>query len=194
MGILRPEEADSAEVALISPQATSFKLSWVALQVVPEKFVATSLDAAHNTHLLNLATSTFAKLEHTPITHMGLVWRAHYQLPSEVEWHRLGDRLAPKEPWSGLLSSSKREGGFPGLRALVVEGQRENSPAEWIRVKVEPSSKVEQGLFIEIHEHYESPEDDPSSLASATVTHEWEPFLTFSSSLAERILSMDEEA
>lgn len=190
MDLIRADEADKATIQVISPQVSVFSLSWLTMQVVPEKFIAESLDAAHDQHLPVLVAGIYARLEHTPFSMMGLIWRGHYDLESEDHWHRLGDRLVPKNLWKEVLTSPIRE-GTPGLRTLVVEGTRPNGRGgKWVRAKIEPSVRIRNGVYVELHEHYDATErgDDAPSALIESLQNEWSGFLAESASIAQRIL------
>lgn len=193
--LIRRDEAGSATVDVISQQVTSFSISWLALQVLESRFQAESTDPAHHLHLLNLVEGIFANLDHTPFSKMGILRRAHYQLPSEDEWHTLGDRLAPKELWRSVMSSPIRE-DTPGLRTITIEGCREGSPAAWMRVKVEPSVKLSHGVYIEVYEHHDEEESggDAARILLGILHDGWERFLRDATSIADGVLSWTERS
>ena len=72
----------------------------------------------------------------------------HFKMPSEKDWHAVGHRLAPKEPWDDILEK-------PGMRTIVMEGVRPDEFKGNIRVRVEPSVRVDPGVFIQVNDHYE---------------------------------------
>lgn len=196
--LIRRDEADRATeegIEVISPQITSFSLDWAKIQVTPERFAAEALSAAQRLEIASLVAGIFGLLEHTPISAMGLHWRAHYKLRSEETWHLLGDKLAPKELWRDVLTSEIR-GGAPGLRTLVIEGRRESTSAEWTRIKIEPSVRVDCGVYIEVHEEFSDRE--PRSGAPAVLMDAlkdcWEEFLRDSSRMADKVLSWSQES
>lgn len=111
-----------------------------------------------------------------------------------VQWHALGDRLAPKDLWREVLTSPIRE-GTPGLRTLVVEGSRQATSARWIRIKIEPSVRLPNGIYLEAHEHYEEENEQPEEKVKAasvllnTLRSEWSNFLGDSLRIADQVLS-----
>jgi hypothetical protein len=194
MDLIRADEADAAKVDVISPQITSFSLEWAQIQVFPERFAAEATDGAHAVHVQNLVAGTFARLEHTPFSQMGLTWRAHFQMPSEEAWHALGDLLAPKAVWRKILTNTIRD-GTPGMRTLVIEGRRKRkSEAEWTRVKVEPSIRMPHGAYIEIHEEYgKAKATDQHSIEDAQrllgiLRSTWSDFISDAQALAVDVL------
>ena len=135
-------EAEKATDLIVSEQLTSFKVGSIRIQVMRERFSAVAENAAHFEVLRDLVAGVFKLLEHTPIRAMGVNRLAHYKVESEARWHAIGDALAPKQFWDGLLSYPKAPRKLPGMRSLTIEGLRPGSEAKSIRIKVEPSFQV----------------------------------------------------
>lgn len=144
--LIRKEEADSATIAMISPQVTSFSADWLDIQVLAERFQATTMDAAHYQALRDVVISTFQLLEHTPFWLMGMNRDMHFRVNSVEQWHQLGHILAPKVIWSPLLDQ-------PGLRSLMVQGAPSKQGDIQIvhNVRVEPSTRVSPGVYIQLN-------------------------------------------
>jgi hypothetical protein len=104
--------------------------------------------------LRDFVLGTFRILRHVPLKAMGLHWIAHFRSENEEEWHKVGHALAPKEFWNEVLTK-------PGLLNLTIQETR--SPGEWTNVVVEPSIKIQPGIYFEVHDHGESPSDSPGS-------------------------------
>lgn len=45
------------------------------------------------------------------------------------------------------------------MRNLIIQGQRQDEYKGHIQVKIEPSSKIQPGIFISINDHYEIQEE-----------------------------------
>ena len=95
----------------------------------------------------DLTLGSFHILQNTPIGIMGFNRNQHFKLPSEKEWHAIGDRLAPKEQWKQSLKT-------PGLRTLIMEEARTGDLTGYIRVRIEPSPRVHPGVSISVNDHY----------------------------------------
>lgn len=145
--LVRPQEADSAEVQLIHPEAAVMRLEWLQLHVVRDRFQATTIQSPYFEPLRDLVVGIFSLLNHTPLAALGINHEFHFRLDSEQQWHDLGDRLAPKHDW-GLLKT-------PGMRSLVIEGQRDDGFDGHVLVKVEPSRRFEHSIYVEVNDHYE---------------------------------------
>lgn len=135
----------------MSPEVSVFSIGWLGLEVTLDRFAARTTQIQHLESLRDLVLGTFGLLRHTPVKQMGINRLAHYRSPSEDEWHKLGHRLAPKEPWAGLLES-------PGMRRVSILGKRPDQYQGRITVTVEPSLKLRPGfgVYFEVNDHYEN--------------------------------------
>lgn len=145
--LIRPQEAESAEIQLIHPEAAIIQMEWLKLNVMRERFQVATVQSSYFEPLRDLVMGIFSLLSHTPLRALGINHEFHFRLDSEKKWHALGDHLAPKRDWT-LLNK-------PGLRSLVIEGQRDDGFDGYVRVKVEPSQRFEHSLYIEVNDHFE---------------------------------------
>jgi len=98
------------------------------------------------------------------LTALGINTERHFRVPSEEVWHEIGHRLAPKDKvWDGCLKA-------PGMRALLVEGARDDDAHGRILVKVEPSSRVQPGVFVMINDHFDA-KPSPDGPGSDLIEH-----------------------
>jgi hypothetical protein len=151
-GLIRDEEADSAEIKVIHHDLTDLSVGWLQLQVQPERFVAAAADAAHIKVLCDFVVGVFTILEHTPIRAMGLNRTMHYRMPSRESYVSFGDELAPKKIWKAFLDE-------PGLLSQTIQGKRPGKTSDYIRIKVEVSALLHQregayGVYFESNEHF----------------------------------------
>jgi hypothetical protein len=105
-GLLPPAEADAAEIKVLVPQICHFETERFIVQVTNTNFLAASKANTSSPPLRDLVIGAFFILEHTPATAIGLNREMHFQMESEERWHRLGDRLVPKEGWRGVLGDA----------------------------------------------------------------------------------------
>jgi hypothetical protein len=145
-------ESESAEIKLIHPQFCHFETERFIVQVSPERFAAFSKISTNSEPLRDLVLGTFFILEHTPVNGIGLNRQMHFQMESEADWHRLGDRLAPKDGWAEVLP------GRPGMLSLSISAEREAPAGSKVLVKVEPSVRLKAGAYFETNEHYDAAE------------------------------------
>ena len=187
-GLISEVEADSAKIDVVNPELTVFSLDWLNVQVITERFMASTSQSPSKEILRDFVIGTFAILEHTPIRLLGLNMDRHFSMESEEAWHEIGKRLAPPGPWEEGLEN-------PGMLSLTMMSPRTDDMEGAIRAKVEPSTKVQYGVFLNVNDHFKLSEPDkPTSTATTSVTiirDRWEDFLKRSDEIASSILGRD---
>lgn len=181
-GLLPFAEADTAEIKLLVPQVCHFETERFIVQVTNDRFLASSKASTSSAPLRDLINGTFFILEHTPATAIGLNREMHFQIDSEEEWHKLGDRLVPKEGWQGILE------GRVGMLSLDVTADKTDPPGAKINIKVQPSGRVKFGAYFLINEHYPAPEAKPLAGAMAVLRDRWEGAQLYATQIANHIL------
>ena len=118
--LLRSSEADDAEVDMVSSAWTAVRFAWFTLQVVGDRFTATTTDPAHYSALQECVSGTFELLEFTPIRAMGVNCEKHVRASPRGIWDPLEELLAPRDLWSAVLPGPPA----PTLQTLSVVGVR----------------------------------------------------------------------
>jgi hypothetical protein len=178
--LIRDEEAAVAEekLEIIHRDLTFFSVEWLTLKVNGDGFVLETLDPGKSHALRDLAIGTFTILEHTPIDAFGLNTHRHYRMEDEETWHAFGNHFAPKQSWRNIIRD-------PGMISLTINGTRENCSADGLQVKVEPSTQVHPGVFIQVNEHYQLNKDKEASQRDRmmkflrNLQESWDPFLSY---------------
>lgn len=160
--LIRDQESEQAKVNIIHETIVSFNLEWFHLDVEPNKFSAGTNQAPYLEIVRDLVIGTFRILKHTPIRMMGINLESHFKMKSEEDWHALGDRIAPKNLWDKVLDK-------PGLRNVTIEGKRPDGFLGNIGVRMEPSKRINPGIYIAINDHYEIKEPDTSLGCEETI-------------------------
>jgi hypothetical protein len=187
--LISSEEANSpsTKIEIIHKNATIFSTEWFLLQVTADRFSIETSDPAKSQPLRDLAVGTFRVLEHTPLTVFGLNWYGHFRMASHESWHAFGHHFAPKESWHAIMKE-------PGLRQLIIEGKRENCTAT-ISVAIEPSLKIDPGVFIRVNEQHDLGEPKEASSADRnrrfleTLQGSWSDFLGYGATVSRHLLS-----
>lgn len=181
--LIAPEEADAAEVQIISREVTQFSTDLFDIQVTSEQFIASTARAPRFEMLQDLVLGIFDRLRHTPIARMGLNRDAHFQMSSEPEWHSLGHRLVDPELWRSMLKS-------PGMRALVVQGERPDERSGSVFIRVEPSRQVHPGVYMQHNDHFEFGDSSQDATAAlAVLRQDWSTSLERAEKAFTRVLS-----
>jgi hypothetical protein len=155
-GAVRAKELEDISLEGVHPEATAFRAGWLEVQVTRDRCVLGTSELSSRQALFDFVINTFTLLSHTPVGAFGVNVGAHFRLHDEAKWNSLGDRLAPKDLWQGILDR-------PGLRTLTMEEPREekdNIPAGWFRIEVGPSIRVPVGLFTATNEHFDLSDKD----------------------------------
>jgi hypothetical protein len=185
-GLIPKEEEEIAKIELIHREIASFSTDWLHLQVTTDRFSATTTQSSFYEPLRDLVLGTFRLLRHTPILQMGINRDAHFRMASEEAWHAFGYKVAPKEPWAGILKE-------PGMRSLTIEGQRSDQLRGYIRVRVEPSVRVHPGVFLNVNDHYEAQNMETGRGCDEVIDildREWRTSLERSSKIAFSLLEV----
>jgi hypothetical protein len=181
-GLIRPEEGEEAKVQVISPQVTSFSTDWLSLVVTDERFHASTSDPSHYEPLRDLVLGIFILLEHTPFTRMGINRDMHFKMPSVDVWHSVGHLLAPKEIWREFLVN-------PGLNSLVIQGSVEQIPGARISMRVEPSARVQPGIYVGTNQHHEAKGADAAKQLMDILREKWVVSQDYAKSASGRLIN-----
>lgn len=182
--LLPTMEGADANVQVIGNDVCIFETDWFRLEVLSERWSLQSQATPAMEAIRDLALGTFTILRHTPITKMGLNTLGHFPLPTE-QYIRFGHVLAPKEElWDPILKS-------PATLTLTIQGERPDDYRGHIRVKVEPSSRVEYGVFIDTNEEFWTPDATPTSTnwAIDILRNEWENYRRRASNIRDHLLT-----
>lgn len=177
--LLPQTEVEAAKISVIVPQVCDFQTERFHIQVTTERFLALSNAVTNPATLKDLVLGTFFVLEHTPGRALGLNRQMHFPLASEELWHRVGDRLAPKDGWKGILKHR------PGMRSLTIEAAGEDGTK--ITVKVEPSPQLKFGVYFDTNEHYQAPKNAPMKTLMDIVRERWEDAYNYAAEIADHV-------
>lgn len=147
-GLIREIEAQEAKTEIIHTDITIFSLEWLKLEVTRERVNIGTEQEAYFEALTDFVIGTFRILKHTPASKMGINSALHFRLKSVNAWYEIGHKLAPKEPWEGILNN-------PGMLRVEMQETRSKGPKGFARVRVEPSNVCYPGIFVNVNDHYE---------------------------------------
>ncbi len=182
-GLIGKDDADSAREGdqgrsmIISRQVATFTTGWFTIQVLENQFSLTS-EGAFSPAFKDLAVGILQLVPHTPVTAVGLNFIGHFKLANEIDYHRVGDVLAPKDIWKSLCPDDA-----PGLASLSVRIQRgtRDEPLETKdekRITLQKSKKFKFGIYLAYNDHHDvSDVDDelrPAEHVAAIIDNQWE--------------------
>lgn len=199
-GLIGKDDADivrqgsQRESLIVSHQVAVFETKWFALQVLESQFSLTSKDAL-SPAFKDLAVGIFQLVPHTPITAVGLNFLAHFRLAGEQAWHKVGDRLAPKDIWQALYPNDS-----PGLQDVTIRIQRwtRGEPIKTRdekRISVQPSTKIKFGAFLTYNDHHDVSNGDedgprPGERVATVIDTQWESSWQDAVRVFDGVLSM----
>lgn len=185
--LIGDNEAESAEIQAITADIVIFTMDWIRVQVSRERFQIGTQQEPYYEMMRDVLVGTFTLLEHTPVHSMGINLDYHYRMPSTEAWHSFGHKLAPKDPWEGIINK-------PGLLKLSMQGVRENDRySGLVNVNIAPSVKVNPGVSININDHYEV--DEPSKAIGCNeilsiMNNVWESSVRNSKLISQQLLEI----
>jgi hypothetical protein len=182
-GLLPDVEGENADIKIMAQQVCHFETDRFILLITPDRFTAISKPNTSPAPLRDLVAGTFFILEHTPVTAMGLNHQMHFAMGSTELWHKVGDTLAPKDGWNEVL------GGRPGLLSMTIRSELPEVKGGLIHVKVEPSTRVKEGVYFEANEHYPAPDEEPLKALLARMLDRWEDAQIYATRIVDHILT-----
>lgn len=181
--LLPPGSEESASVEIVNNDLCAFETDWFRLEVLSDRFVLRTMASPSVEALRDLVLGALRILRHTPVHKIGLNTHAHWRLPTEQSWHDFGHLLAPKDAlWEPVL---KR----PGTFSLSVQGMRPDDRDGHIRIRVEPSSTVEHGIFLETNDEVRELSADSAAWVEDVLTSEWDASRTRAADIRRHVLS-----
>lgn len=188
--LLPEEEIKAAEeqknAVLTHSEVAVFQTGWLRLQVLPDRFEASTTRMDMLDPLRDLLIGVFSLLAHTPARVMGINRQSHFSLPSADEWLRIMGRFSPLDAWNQVLTAPKHS-------EVVVVGERP-APFAFIRVRLLPSAqpKLSTGILIDTNQHVEVIENDsdpPLRALLDVLGKEYKPAMQHALSCMQSILT-----
>jgi hypothetical protein len=181
---LLPEGAEeSANIEVINNDVAAWGTDNFRVEVIGARFMLHGVAMPAVEILRDLAAGAFAILSHTPVQMIGLNSEAHYPWPNEESWHSFGHLLAPKERfWTPILDKA-------GTRSLVVEGARPDDFAGHVVVKVEPSRRVQPGVYIETNDEFRNLSSGAAEWVQDVLVNYWDESRQRVTSVRNHLLS-----
>ena len=182
--LIRKAEAENCTIAIIQDQVADFKTEWFRMQVLLNRFLVETLDATHYEPVKDLVAGIFRYLPHTPLTKLVIGRYFHYEMKNVEAWHEVGHALAPKKIWAHFMEK-------PGLRSTLIEGKRKGVESGTLLVSTQPSTVVENGVFVEVlEEHAAITTSVPvnAEWINAVLVKEWSSMMSYAEELGSNLL------
>lgn len=187
-GLISAEESqDATKEVLVHREFVSFVSDSFDLQVTSDQFQVGTSRAPSFSVLRDVVVGTFTLLSHTPVKALGVNRFAHYLMPSEDDWHKLGQRLAPPSNWEGFLKK-------PGMASITILAKRPDDRYGSISITVEPSAKHHPGVYVAVNDHFAISETLESSSCPKmleVLKSSWDACLARADGLINHVLDFD---
>lgn len=201
LGLASENEAGKAEIAMIHPEITMFKLGTKDIHIQLGQFMAQTSEAPW-INLSDFVVRTFGEfLPHTPIKQVGINRSVHFSVGSENVRNQIGRLLAPTRPWGEWgtaidQSSANLRGGVTNLTLMLpwIAGEFRGR----YEATVQPSTIIagNSGIFINVNHHCELVEVEPSVSADKIIDFLHKNFddsIRRSEQIIDQIMSLKEE-
>ena len=179
--------AASEGLQLVHRDYAAFTAGWLNIKVEPHRFEFLTTETVYDADLRDLVVNTFTLLSTSSVRAVGLNHEAHYLMDDLDALNELGYRLAPREPWEGILNGQ-------GLQALVVAEPGDDPPG-YLRVQVGPSGRITPGVAISLNDHFQLADSDETKLAEASdvlslLADRWEEAKARGRSIPEKLVGL----
>lgn len=185
--LISDDEAEKATIHLITSDVAVFSLGWASVSVEKDKFVVECLQPPFYEATRDLVLGTFRVLRHTPANMLGINRTCHFQIEGREEMLRLGHLLAPKEYWTGVLTN-------PLLRKMVMLSERTDGKKGAVNVTIEPSLRVNSGVFIQVNDHFENKEEQDITALTSVLNAVFQESLARSETIMQHVLAFRNES
>lgn len=165
--LVRESEAANADLKISHPSIAQFQIGDFLVTAEGNRISFSSTIQSSFPSLRDLAVSTLQLLETVPIQQMGVNFSGHFSAKSQKTWHEFGHLYAPKAVWSEIMKD-------PGLHTMTIQGRNEATDSGYVRTKIEPSSQVGNGIFVEINNHFDFKDAKDGTAALKTLPSKWD--------------------
>lgn len=200
-GLIGKKDAENAEVAVTHPEISQFRAGEITVLVETEKFSANCISAHHGL-VKDLVLGAFGQcLNHTPVTAIGINRLIHFDCGSFEVREKLGNILAPKEPWgewgSQMVGEPGMTAGHGGMdRLSMVQRRRPDRHSGHIQAEIRPSSiAIVNGVSMSVNDHYQLEKEHAAGGCGKmleVVEDRWEWSLSNSAFIFDQIMGLAE--
>lgn len=132
---------------VIVERLANFKVGAFDIQITPERFQVMTNREDYFDPVRDLAQGSLTVLDTNPTRAIGFNWNVHFKAGSEAAWHAVGDKLTPKKMWRSFWQE------HVGMQDVTMRLARDDGLEGHITVSVQPSTRVQYGVYIGINDH-----------------------------------------
>jgi hypothetical protein len=184
---LIPEaEAEKAAINVITPDVAVFSIGWAALSIEKDKFIVESDQPAFYEAARDLIFGIFRVLRHTPVKYLGINCRSHFRVEKPEMLLTMGHLLAPKVYWNDVVKN-------PLLRSMRMLSERTDGHHGSVNVTIEPSLRITPGVFLQVNDHFEFPDNEPVTAATGVLNSVFQDSLARAEKIMQHLLTLRHE-
>lgn len=183
--LIRPDEAEAANIVLMAPEVALFHLPWADVRALSNRVDFTISEPTAYEAGRDLVAS-LGRVVGFPVRAVGLNHHTHWKMPAEHGLDRFGASVAETMAALGLNDSH--------LRSLETRAERqdEDYPGA-IGVTMQPSDKVSGGVYVSVNDHYDLAEGgDPEERTERfldVLSARWDMSGSLGAKLAEDLIN-----
>jgi len=181
VGLIAEEELTENSVTVVSREVTQLATDILDVQALQQQLTVATARAQPEV-VRDFVVGLLTELPHTPVARLGINREAHYRMPDQESWHRLGHMLVPVENWPFLQN--------PGLRSTIVQGERPDGRKGHVWLRVEPSTSIPLGVFMQQNDHFELGQEATGEDARKLITDAWSDSMKRARSALDSILTL----
>lgn len=185
------EFAKSHESLVRTPEVSVLETEWARLQVVADNFSVTSKGPL-TPAFRDLVVGIMSLIPQSPVRALGINFISHWRIATLANYHHFGDVMQPKPVWRKAFPDLE-----PGLQDFGVKLQKYRrgeilTSKDELRIQVQASSIVPNGVFLQFNHHREDTFGDPVNAkaehAALIVERDWQTLCTEANDKMNEIL------
>lgn len=165
---LATQDETSEPVKLMTPEIAQLKVAGLDLEVQLQRLQILG-PATLSSRASELGVGILQRLEHVPVSSVGMNRHMHFKAPDDAAVHTVGHRLVPKEIWKAFVDD-------PLTRTVTVQGPRKGGDGSTVYITVERSRRFkapDAGVYVNVNEHHKiEPETTSVALSHLKQWHE----------------------
>jgi hypothetical protein len=152
-GLIRETDLTDLRVdMMLPPDVIALSFPWISFVVERERIVAsTTFTSPLAEPVRDFVLDLVEHMTAPRVNALGFNTDYHFATANVGVWHKIGHTLVPKDVlWDKVMKS-------PGTMSLSLQGQRDDGLSGYVSVRVEPSLRIPNGLYVQVNDHFNGP-------------------------------------
>ena len=191
IGATDAEHARTSKDFVVSNEVTNIVSESFRLQVTQDRLLVENVGVL-TPAVRDLVSGILRLHDKLPIRAVGLNFLAHFKIDNIDDYHRVGDAFAPKKIWETVFTEKPLSFGMTDVAMRIAPFERGDlvTHEDEQRVTIQPSTRISNGVFTSINNHYSfssvdaiskatpsksTPSKSSSDWACTLIDSKWEP-------------------